>query len=468
MAFELNKESYTGGIKEISIGKGDAALTVGGETCYPFYTFEGDMPNKPIIAMEIWDMEPEDWPEAAVAPFKDVISDPAAWAKKCVEEYGAQAIVLQLKSVDPNDKDASAASAAETAKKVKAAIDVPLIVWGCANPEKDEEVFKAICEACDSENLLMGPVEEKNYKGIAAAAMGYNHSLISSSPIDVNLAKQINILLENFGMPMERVIVDPTTGGLGYGLEYSYSVMERLSMAAMTQGDDKLQYPMINNLGNEVWKCKEAKQTVEDAPLLGDPERRGILMEAVGAVSYLLSGTNILIMRHPEAIRLAKAYIDLMMDGGSAADIIQLAQPATINRYGAEGLIQEIGDVIGNPEKLVAEQPVLDAYTDADGNIWAIPYQVGTKSHVWYPIKAFEAAGYEVPTTWDELIALSDQIVADDLATLIDIPVLNLGREGILASLEDDVGTSSVRRHSTSQARIASAALQFDPLAGQT
>ncbi len=117
-------------------------------------------------------------------------------------------------------------------------------------------------------------------------------------------------MLENLGMPMERVIVDPTTGGLGYGLEYSYSVMERFGMAAMTQGDDKLQYPMINNLGNEVWKCKEAKQTVEEAPLLGDPERRGILMEAVGAVSYLLSGSNILIMRHPESIRLTKEFID--------------------------------------------------------------------------------------------------------------------------------------------------------------
>ncbi len=320
MAFELKKESYTGGIKEISIGKGDAALTVGGETCYPFYTFEGDMPNKPIIAMEIWDMEPEDWPEAAVAPFKDVISDPAAWAKKCVDEYGAQAIVLQLKSVDPNDKDASPESAAETAKKVLEAIDVPLIVWGCANPEKDEAVLKAVCESCDSQNVLLGPVEEKNYKGIAAAAMGYNQSLISSSPIDVNLAKQINILLENFGMPMERVIVDPTTGGIGYGLEYSYSVMERLTMAAMTQGDNKLQYPIINNLGNEVWKCKEAKQTADEAPLLGDPERRGILMEAVGAVSYLLSGTNILIMRHPESIRLTKEFIAALADGGSLMD----------------------------------------------------------------------------------------------------------------------------------------------------
>ena len=299
---------------------------MGGENSYPFHTFEGEMPNPPKIAMEIWDIEPEEWPEAALSPFKDVISDPAAWAKKCVEDYGAQAIVLQLKSVDPNDKNASAESAAETAKKVLDAIDVPLIVWGCANPEKDEEVLKAICEACDSQNLLMGPVEEKNYKGIAAAAMGYNHSLISSSPIDVNLAKQINILLENFGMPMERVIVDPTTGGLGYGLEYSYSVMERLSMAAMTQGDDKLQYPMINNLGNEVWKCKEAKQTVADAPLLGDPERRAILMEAVGAVSYLLSGTNILIMRHPESIRLAKEFIDALADGGSLAEAAPISK----------------------------------------------------------------------------------------------------------------------------------------------
>ena len=326
MGFEIKKESYTGGIKEISIGKGDSAITIGGETCYPFYTFEGDMPNKPIIAMEIWDMEPEDWAESARAPFQDVLSDPAAWAKKCVDTYGADAVVIQLKSIDPNDKDASPASAAETVKKVADAIDVPLIVWGCASPDKDEEVFKAVCEACQNENLLMGPVEEKNFKGIAAAAMGYGHSLIASSPIDVNLAKQVNILLENFGMPMERIVVDPTTGGLGYGMEYSYSVMERLSMAAMTQGDDKLQYPIINNLGNEVWKCKEAKQTADEAPILGDPEKRGILMEAVGAVTYLLAGSNILIMRHPEAIRLTKDFITALGDGGSVAETAPIAK----------------------------------------------------------------------------------------------------------------------------------------------
>jgi len=321
VGFEIAKETYAGSIKGITIGKGDKAITVGGQTSYPFYQFEGKMPNKPIIAMEIWDMIPEDWAEAAKAPFKDVYADPAAWAKKCVEEFGAQAIVLQLKSTDPNDKDAGPDAAAATVKKVLGAIKVPLIVWGCAVPAKDGEVLKKVCEVCQGENLTVGPVEEKNYKGIGAAAMGYGHTIISSSPIDVNLAKQVNILLENLGVSLNKVIVDPTTGGLGYGLEYSYSVMERLTMAALTQGDDKLQNPMINNLGNEVWKCKEAKLTVADAPELGDPEKRAILMEAVGAVSYLLAGSSILMMRHPESIKLAKAFIDLIYAGGSAKDV---------------------------------------------------------------------------------------------------------------------------------------------------
>ena len=326
MGFEINKESYTGAIKKITLGKGDKAVTVGGETCYPFYNFEGDMPNKPVVAMEVWDMEPEEWPEAALSHFKDVLSDPAAWAKKCVDEFGAELIVLQLKSTDPNGKDASADEAAATVKKVLAAIDVPLILWGTANIEKDEVVLKKIAEETHGANLALGPVEDKNHKGIGAAAMGYGHMVISSSPIDINLAKQVNILLENLGVPLERMIVDPTTGGLGYGMEYSYSVMERLGMAALTQGDDKLQVPMINNLANEIWKCKEVKQTVDEAPTLGDPERRGILMEAVAAVIYLLAGSNVLIMRHPEAVRLTRAFIDLAMNGGSAADVAGISK----------------------------------------------------------------------------------------------------------------------------------------------
>ncbi len=321
MGFEFFKESYSGGIKEITLGKGDKAVTVGGESCYPFYSFEGEMPHKPKIAMEIWDMEPEEWPEAALSPFKDVVSDPAAWAKKCVDKFGADMIVLQLKSTDPNGNDAGADEAVATVKKVLKAIDVPLIIWGTASGEKDEEVLKKVAEECQGENLILGPVEDKNHKGIGAAAMGFGHTIIASSPIDVNLAKQCNILLENLGVSMDKLIIDPTTGGLGYGLEYSYSVMERIRMAALAQGDDKLQLPLINNLGNEVWKCKEAKQLVDEAPTLGDPEKRGILMEAVGAVAYLMGGSDVLIMRHPESIRLVKSYIDLVYDGGAAADV---------------------------------------------------------------------------------------------------------------------------------------------------
>jgi acetyl-CoA decarbonylase/synthase complex subunit delta len=203
---------------------------------------------------------------------------------------------------------------------------VPLIIWGTASVEKDEEVLKKIAEECQGKNLILGPVEDKNHKGIGAAAMGFGHTVISSSPIDVNLAKQCNILLENLGVPMDKMIIDPTTGGLGYGLEYSYSVMERIRMAALAQGDDKLQLPLINNLGNEVWKCKEAKQPVDEAPTLGDPEKRGILMEAVGAVAYLMGGSDVLIMRHPESIRLVKSYIDLVYDGGKADDVAAIVK----------------------------------------------------------------------------------------------------------------------------------------------
>ncbi len=321
MAFQFFKESYSGAVKEVTLGKGDKAVKVGGETCYPFYQFEGEMPNKPKIAMEVWDMKPEDWPESAVKPFEDVIDDPAAWAKKCVEEYGADMIALLLRSTDPNDKDTSPEDAVKKVKKVLDAVDVPLIIWGTAATQKDEAVLKKIAEDCQGANLILGPVEDANHKGIGAAAMGFGHTVISSSPIDVNLAKQVNILLENLGMPMDRVIVDPTTGGLGYGLEYSYSVMERLTMAAMNQGDDKLQYPLINNLGFEVWKSKEAKQPLDEDPTIGDPERRAILMESVGAVSYLLAGSDVLIIRHPETVRLVKAFIDLGIDGGGVGDV---------------------------------------------------------------------------------------------------------------------------------------------------
>ena len=327
MAFEIPKQPYSGKIGEVVIGTGSGAVKLGGEDSYPFHLFEGNMPNPPKIAMEIWDYDPsEEWPAAAIEPFKDVISSPDAWAKKCVDEYGADMIALQLKGTDPNGMDKGADEAAEVAKKVSDAIDVPLVLWGTANNQKDEEVLKKISESCEGKNFALAPVGEANHKGVGASALGYNHAIVSSSPIDVNLAKQLNILLGNLGVKSDKIVIDPTTGGLGYGLEYSYSVMERIMMAALTQEDDKLQVPMICNIGNEVWKCKEAGQSIDDAPTLGDPERRGILMETVAAVCYLLSGADVVILRHPETVRLTRSFIDLMINGGMASDVQEVSK----------------------------------------------------------------------------------------------------------------------------------------------
>ena len=309
MAFEISKTTYTGKIKEVKLGKGQKAVAVGGETSYPFHLFEGDMPHPPRIAMEVYDTPPEDWPEAAVEPFKDVANDPSAWAKKCVTTYGAEMIALQLVSTDPNGLNRSGEEAAETAKKVASAVDVPVIVWGSGNTEKDADVLRKVAEACDGMNLVIGPVVEGNYKQVGAGAIGYKHTAVASTPIDINLAKQLNILLGNLGVPDGQIIVDPTTGALGYGIEYTYSVMERDRMAALTQQDERLQFPIVCNLAKEVWKTKEAKLTAEEAPTLGDARRRGILLEAVTAMMLLLAGADVLIMRHPEAIRLIREMI---------------------------------------------------------------------------------------------------------------------------------------------------------------
>lgn len=342
MAFEIPKQPYSGKIGETTIGTGNRAVTLGGQDSYPFHLFEGQMPNPPKIAMEVWDYDPsEEWPAAAVEPFKDVISSPENWAKKCVTEYGADIIVLQMKSIDPNGLDRGNEEAAEVAKTVADAVDVPVVLWGTANNQKDEEVLKVISEKCQGMNLALSPIEEGNHKGVGASALGYGHTIVASSPIDVNLAKQLNILLGNLGVQTDKIIVDPTTGGLGYGLEYSYSVMERIRMAALTQEDDKLQVPMISNIGNEVWKCKEAGLSLEDAPILGDPERRAVLMETTAAVSYLLSGADVVILRHPESVRLIRSFIELMINGGTAGDVQEISKKLDLHEADLAALSPE-------------------------------------------------------------------------------------------------------------------------------
>ncbi len=308
MTFEIPKTSYTGKIKEVGLGTGDKTVTVGGESSYPFYLFEGEMPRLPRIAMEVWDYQPEDWPEAALEPFAGVTDDPVAWAKKCIDDYGAEMIVLLLQSTDPNGLDRSAEEAAAVAKKVSDAIDVPLIVWGVNNADKDNEVLRAVAEACQDKSLIIGPVQEANHKRIGAAAIGYNHTVVASTPIDINLAKQLNILLGNLGVPDKQIVIDPTVSGIGYGIEYAYSVMERMRMAGLTQQDEKLQFPIFCMLSKEVWKSKEAGLPDNEA-MMGDARKRGIMMEAISAMTLLLAGGDVIMMRHPEAIKLVKEML---------------------------------------------------------------------------------------------------------------------------------------------------------------
>lgn len=309
MAFEIPKIKYTGRIREVEIGAGQKALKVGGATCYPFYRFEGDMPNVPKVAFEVWDSPPDEWQQWAVEPYRDVLGDPAAWAKKCIDAYGAEMIVLQLRSADPNGENRATEEVVEVVKKVADAIDVPLLVWGTANDDKDSELLRRVAEVCEGKNVAVGPVSEKNYKQIGAMAIGYGQVVMASSPIDVNLAKQLNILLGNLGVNEEKIIIDPTTGGLGYGLEYTYSVMERDRMAALTQEDAKLQFPIICNIAPEVWKTRETRLTREEDPKLGDEKRRSVLMEAITAMTLLVAGADIVVMRHPDSVSLVRDMI---------------------------------------------------------------------------------------------------------------------------------------------------------------
>jgi CO dehydrogenase/acetyl-CoA synthase delta subunit len=309
----LPQVKYSGKIREIKLGKRGCEVVVGGQTAYNFYSFEGSMPHPPKLALQVLDIEPEEWAPEALEPYKDVLGDPVAWATKCVDEFGADIVCLWLTGTDPNGKNLPAEHAAQVARNVAEAIHVPLIVWGVSSDEKNTEVLKAVAESCADFNVVLGPVTEHNYKQIGAAAIAYKHTVAANTPIDVNLAKQLNILLENLGVPNDRILIDPTTGSVGYGLEYCYSIMERIRQAALTQNDDKLQYPIINNIAEEVWKTKEAKVGSDENPRLGNPAMRGVNLEAITALSVLQAGSDVLILRHPKTLSHLRKYLSDIM-----------------------------------------------------------------------------------------------------------------------------------------------------------
>lgn len=307
MNFSIPKETYTGRIPEIVFGK-DKKAYFGGESALPMHFFEGEFTHKPLIAFEIQDTAPEDYPQELAKIYSSVWDEPVRWAKFC-ETQGAEAIALRLMSTHPDSKDSRPEEAADKVKRLLSEIDLPLIILGSNHSEKDAEVLPVVSDVARGYNCIIGKAQEGNYKTITASAMAGGHSLIAMSELDVNLAKQLNILITQMEFPREKIIIDPMCSALGYGFEYTYSVMERIRIAGLIQGDNMLCVPMVADVGFYVWKTKETQASESDIPEWGSLYERAIMWEAVTACSFLLSGAELLIMRHPEAISTVKKFI---------------------------------------------------------------------------------------------------------------------------------------------------------------
>jgi acetyl-CoA decarbonylase/synthase complex subunit delta len=313
-SIEVPKEKWSGKVREITLGATAAdggtrarTVTVGGETTLPFLHFEGEIPHPPVIAIEVQDRKPADWSPVLLDVWGEVTEDVATWTK-AAEEAGADLVLLKFSLHDGLTAD----YAQQTLRKVLNATGLPLIVFGPGQAELDNEVLVAVAEEGKGENLVLGVCEDKNYRTIVAAALAHGHMVNARCPMDVNLSKQLNILIGDMGLPLERVVMDPTTGALGYGMEYGYSVMERLRLAAL-QGDGMTQQPMLVTPGEEAWRTKEAR-TEEGIPeAWGDWAERAVNWETLTASTLIESGADILVMRHPEAVNRARATIDALM-----------------------------------------------------------------------------------------------------------------------------------------------------------
>jgi acetyl-CoA decarbonylase/synthase, CODH/ACS complex subunit delta len=308
MPVEIPKDKWPGSIKTVTLGATAAeggtrsrTVTVGGQTTLPFMHFEAPVPNRPVIAVEIKDRKPEDWSPLLAETWGAAMDDPSSWAKGA-EQTGADLIVLTLSLACAPEE------AVKIVREVLGASGLPLVVCGPGQAEKDNELLVPVAEAAKGERLALGLCEDKNYRTIVATAMANEHLVIARSPMDVNLAKQLNILITDMGLPADRILMDPTTGALGYGIEYGYSVMERLRLAAL-QGDAMTQLPMIVTPGFEAWKAKESKvgQGVPEA--WGDWAKRAVNWETLTAVTLIESGADIVVLRHPESIQRVRAAV---------------------------------------------------------------------------------------------------------------------------------------------------------------
>jgi acetyl-CoA decarbonylase/synthase complex subunit delta len=312
---ELVKEKWTGQVREVTLGATASeggtrttTVTVGGQTTLPFLSFEGENPHKPVVAIEIQDRKPDDWSPLLVKAWGDVMNDPGEWAK-AAERAGANLIVLQLSLTDADGKPNTPEKACAAVDKVLKATGLPLIVLGPGQVDADNELLVAIADATKGERLVLGLCEDKNYRTIVAAALANGHLVVAKTAMDVNLAKQLNILISDMGLPPDRILMDPTCAGVGYGMEYGYSVMERLRLAAL-QGDSMTQLPMSVTVGFEAWRQKESKVGEGVPKAWGDWEERALNWETVTAAALIESAADIVVLRHPDSVRRIQAMIE--------------------------------------------------------------------------------------------------------------------------------------------------------------
>jgi acetyl-CoA decarbonylase/synthase complex subunit delta len=318
MTVEIPKEKWSGQVREVTIGATaedggtrTQTLTIGGETTLPFLHFEGSMPHRPALAIEIRDRKPDDWSPILLETWGDAMESPAAWAK-AAEEAGADLIYLVLSLTTTDGEENTPENARRVVREVLDATGLPLAVAGPGQADIDNELIVPVAEEAEGERILLGICEEGNYRTIVAAALANNHLVQSKTPMDVNLSKQLVILISDMGIPLERIVMDPTTGALGYGIEYGYSVMERLRLAAL-QGDSMTQQPMLVNPGAEAWKVKESKVGEGVPESWGDWQNRALEWEALTASSLVQSGADLLVLRHPDTLKRVKAMIDALL-----------------------------------------------------------------------------------------------------------------------------------------------------------
>jgi acetyl-CoA decarbonylase/synthase, CODH/ACS complex subunit delta len=318
MPIEIPKDNWPGTVRTVTIGATAAdggtrtsTVTVGGEKNLPFLHYETKAPYRPAVAIEIKDRRPDDWSQLLLDAWGVNVDDPVKWAK-AAEAAGADLIELSLSLTDKGGNPTTPEVAVKVVKDVLAATGLPLMVYGPGQAEVDNSLLVAVAEATKGERLVLGIAEDKNYRTIIATAMANGHLVNARSPMDVNLAKQLNILISDMGMPLDRVLMDPTTGALGYGIEYGFSAMERLRQAAL-QGDAMTQLPMAVTPGYEAWKTKEAKVEVGVPESWGDWLERSINWETLTAMTLIEAGADVVVLRHAESVRRVKLAIgDLM------------------------------------------------------------------------------------------------------------------------------------------------------------